>query len=150
MSEAVTNAIIHAYGNDRNAMITLRCEAPDGVMGRVNAELYRLLLDNLVGNALRYGRENGHVDVSLKQHGDSVELTVRDDGAGIAAEDLPHIWEMFYRADKSRSTRGLGLGLPLVRQIAAYHGGAVHVESELGAGSVFRVTIPTHGAEYSS
>lgn len=123
--------------------ITLHCEAPDGVTGRVNAELYRLLLDNLVGNALRYGRENGHVDVSLKQHGDSVELTVRDDGAGIAAEDLPHIWEMFYRADKSRSTRGLGLGLPLVKQIAAYHGGTVSVESELGKGSVFRVILPT-------
>ena len=81
--------------------------------------------------------------VSLTRRGENIELTVRDDGAGIAAEDLPHIWEMFYRADKSRSTRGLGLGLPLVRQIAAYHGGTVSVESEPGKGSVFRVILPT-------
>lgn len=131
----------HALIAEKN--ITLRCEAPDGVTGCVNAVLYRLLLDNLVGNALRYGRENGRVDVSLTRRGENIELTVRDDGAGIAAEDLPHIWEMFYRADKSRSTRGLGLGLPLVRQIAAYHGGTVSVESEPGKGSVFRVILPT-------
>ena len=82
-----------------------------------------------------------------KLRAEGFEVDACFDGAGIAAEDLPHIWEMFYRADKSRSTRGLGLGLPLVKQIAAYHGGTVRVESELGNGSVFRVTMPVGGAE---
>ncbi|MCR5824958.1 MAG: HAMP domain-containing histidine kinase [Oscillospiraceae bacterium] len=122
--------------------ITIRQELSDGVTALVNPELFRLLLDNLLGNALRYGREQGTVVVSLQQTAQTVTLCVSDDGPGISPEDLPHIWETFYRADKSRSSRGLGLGLPLVRQIAAYHGGTVSVESTPGVGSTFRVSVP--------
>ena len=67
---------------------------------------------------------------------------MRDTGRGIAAEDLPRIWDRLYRGDRSRSERGLGLGLSLVRAIVQAHGGEVEVESTLGDGSTFTVRLP--------
>jgi len=130
----------HALINERG--MTIRHTEPEQLSAVVNQELYRLLLDNLLVNAARYGKENGRIDVSLEEKDGKAVLTVSDDGAGISAEDLPHIFEMFYRADRSRSTKGLGLGLPLVKQIAAYHGGTVSVQSTEGSGTAFTVEIP--------
>jgi signal transduction histidine kinase len=71
-------------------------------------------------------------------------VTVRDTGEGISAEDLPHVFDRFYRADRSRArqTGGYGLGLAIVRQLVEAHGGAVTVESEVGKGSAFAFTVP--------
>jgi signal transduction histidine kinase len=73
-----------------------------------------------------------------------IRVTVRDTGEGISAEDLPHVFDRFYRADRSRArqTGGYGLGLAIVRQLVEAHGGAVTVASELGRGSVFAFTVP--------
>ena len=88
--------------------------------------------------------ENGYIQVSLRQKEKSVLFSVTDNGIGIQAEDLPHIWNRFYRADKSRSREkgGLGLGLSMVRQIARIHGAKVHVESVEHVGSRFTVSFP--------
>ncbi|WP_295153425.1 cell wall metabolism sensor histidine kinase WalK [uncultured Ruminococcus sp.] len=107
----------------------------------VNSEMLTLLTVNLIQNSLRYGKENGSVKVSLSENGDMAVLTVEDDGIGISAEDLPHIWERFYRSDRSRSSKGLGLGLALVKQIAEFHGGTAEAESTEGEGSRFIVKI---------
>ena len=88
------------------------------------------------------GREGGKIEVTVTRVGDNAEIKVSDDGIGIAQEDIPKIWDRFYRADPSRSSDGFGLGLALVRQIALLHSGSVSVESRLGDGSTFTVTLP--------
>ncbi len=99
------------------------------------------LVTNLVTNAVVYGKENGSVKVKLTESEDRITLTVADDGIGIGKEHIDKIWNRFYRADKSRSREEgcSGLGLPMVKQIAALHGGTVSVQSEEGKGSVFTV-----------
>ena len=121
--------------------IKIEAEIQDEVWGNVNRELFTLMISNLLQNALRYGKENGHVLVELKREDEKVLLTVSDDGIGISKEDLPHIWELFYRSDQSRTSKGLGLGLPLVKQIVEYHGGEISVKSAVGEGTTFCVKI---------
>lgn len=138
---ALTRSVCEDFQLISERGITVTCDCPEGLSAQVNRELYLLLLNNLMTNAIRYGRENGTAAVKLRREGERILLEVRDDGIGIAEEELPHIWERFYRSEQSRSSRGLGLGLPLVKQIAAYHGGSVSVESAPGKGSRFTVWL---------
>jgi signal transduction histidine kinase len=102
------------------------------------------LLSNLMDNAIKYTSAGGQVEVSLSlSEGQSATLTVKDTGIGISAEDLPHIFERFYRGDQSRSESGTGLGLSLARAIARAHGGDITVKSRLHEGSIFAVTLPS-------
>ena len=108
------------------------------------------ILYNLLDNAVKYSRENGEVRLQAEQRGNEIALSVSDTGLGIAREDLPRIFERFYRADKARSpegTRGTGLGLSIVKHIAQLHGGRVQAESEPGKGTTIRVIIPTRNDE---
>lgn len=105
----------------------------------------RQVIANLLDNAVKYTNSGGRVDVSAEADETSVTIIVRDTGVGIAADALPHVWERLYRADASRSERGLGLGLSLVRAIVEGHGGRVAVRSEVGHGSTFSVTLPRRG-----
>ncbi|MFI6936293.1 sensor histidine kinase [Streptomyces sp. NPDC050287] len=111
----------------------------------------RQALGNLVSNALRHTPAGGTVTLSARRDSDGggegdgdVLLEVTDTGTGIAAEDLPHVFDRFWRAEKSRSRRtgGSGLGLPIVRHLVAGHGGTVDVASEPGTGSVFTMRLP--------
>jgi PAS domain S-box-containing protein len=101
-------------------------------------------VDSLLQNAITYTLEQGTITVSLVTQEDYLVITVADNGIGISAEDLPHIFERFYRADSARSTLtgGSGLGLTLVQQIATNHKGHVEVESQIGQGSTFRLLLP--------
>lgn len=98
---------------------------------------------NLVGNAIHHNRPGGSVRVSVHPENGRAVFTVSDTGPGIAPEHLPHIFERFYRVDKARSgSRGhSGLGLAITKSIVEAHGGAIHVSSELGAGSTFTVSL---------
>jgi signal transduction histidine kinase len=98
---------------------------------------------NLIDNALKYTPPGGRVDVEVTQDGGRALLRVRDNGAGINPDELPRIWDRLFRGDASRTERGLGLGLSLVRAIVKAHGGTVDVESALGKGSTFTVALPT-------
>ena len=102
------------------------------------------VLNNLVGNALRHTRSGGSIDVRVRRTGRGVEVSVRDTGDGIRAEDLPHIFERFYRGEKSRNrgTGGAGLGLAIAQGIVRAHGGEIGVESEPGKGTKFTFNIP--------
>ncbi|SEE95773.1 two-component system, OmpR family, sensor histidine kinase BaeS [Streptomyces sp. 3213] len=104
----------------------------------------RQVLGNLVSNALRHTPVDGTVTLTAWREGDRAVLTVTDTGTGIAPEDLPHVFERFWRADQSRSRRtgGSGLGLSIVRDLAAAHDGTVEATSEPGAGSVFTLRLP--------
>ncbi len=123
--------------------IKVSFECGESVTYPVNKELFELMVNNLIGNSIRYGKENGFVKVKLERRDNEIILSVRDNGTGIPEEDMSHIWERFYRADKSRNTKGLGLGLSLVKQIAEYHNGTVRAESEEDKGSVFYVSFHT-------
>jgi two-component system phosphate regulon sensor histidine kinase PhoR len=114
----------------------------------IHADRTRLqeALYNLIDNAVKYSRERGEIRLSARQHDGEIELTVGDDGIGIAKEDLPRIFERFYRADKARSpdkVRGTGLGLAIVKHIAQLHGGRVEAESELEKGTTIRLVLPS-------
>ncbi|MGB9867204.1 MAG: sensor histidine kinase [Bacillota bacterium] len=100
------------------------------------------LLTILVDNGVKYTEPQGEIEVGLELSGEYAMLWVRDNGSGIAPEDLPHIFERFYRADKTRSRGGTGLGLAIAKWIVSEHGGEITVHSELGKGSVFQVKIP--------
>ena len=98
----------------------------------LNNTLIIQLIENLLSNADKYGRENGVINVKLYSEKDKTILSVRDNGIGISKEDLPKIWNRFYRADASRSeTEGFGLGLALVKKIAEIHSAECVAESEI-------------------
>lgn len=101
---------------------------------------------NLLHNAVKFTPENGSITISLSLDGDNAVCRISDTGVGISTEDKVHIFERFYKVDKSRdrSLGGSGLGLSLVKKIVELHGGSVSVESETDKGSVFTVTLPVH------
>jgi signal transduction histidine kinase len=96
---------------------------------------------NLIDNAVKYTPAGGRVDVEVGGEGDGAWLRVHDTGIGIRADELPRIWDRLFRGDTSRTERGLGLGLSLVKAIVEAHGGTVEVQSEPGRGSVFSVAL---------
>jgi signal transduction histidine kinase len=102
------------------------------------------VLHNLLENAVAYTHKGGTINVAAAKQGDWVEVSVSDTGEGIPAEDLPNIFERFYRVDKSRArvTGGSGLGLTIAKRLVEAHGGTIKVQSKLGKGSRFSFTIP--------
>jgi signal transduction histidine kinase len=100
------------------------------------------ILSNLVSNGLRYTPLGGRVALWLSVAGDKLEFHVKDTGPGISEEDLPHIFTRFFRADKSRSERGSGIGLTIARYFVEAQGGTIHVESKVGEGAHFYFTLP--------
>ena len=122
--------------------ITVETDLEPGVTVQGDETLLMRLLINLTENAIHYGHPGGHVKLTLRRHDREAVGTVEDDGIGIAAEDQEKIWQRFWQADPARSGGGAGLGLSMVRWIAAAHGGRVTVQSEPGKGSVFTFWIP--------
>ncbi len=112
-----------------------------------NADYLGRMMDNLLGNALKFTPPGGRVTVRLQQEGDEIVLEVTDTGIGIPAERLGRIFERFYQVDGSMTRRfgGAGLGLALVKEIAEAHGGQASVQSTEGVGSTFRVRLPIQG-----
>lgn len=121
----------------REKDIVLEYEAQKDVVCNGNRQLLSRLLGNLVSNAYRYGKENGHIYVRLQQDEQSITLSVEDDGMGIAPEEQSKIFQRFYQADNSHTGNGTGLGLSMVYEIAQFHHGEIKVESCLGEGSTF-------------
>ena len=110
----------------------------------VDAERIGQVLRNLLSNAVSYTPQGGSVSISVMALGEWVEVSVADSGIGIPAEDIPFIFERFYRTDKSRSraTGGVGLGLTIVKRLVEAHGGSIEAHSKEGQGSTFVFTVP--------
>ena len=125
--------------------ISLSLDLPDN-LPLVNIDWQRVnqVLHNLLENAVAHTRKGGTINVAAAKQGDWVEISVSDTGEGIPAEDLPHIFERFYRVDKSRAraTGGSGLGLTIAKRLVEAHGGKITVQSKLGKGSRFSFTLP--------
>jgi two-component system phosphate regulon sensor histidine kinase PhoR len=102
----------------------------------------RQTLTNLVHNAVKFNHPGGRVTVSTKVDGESVTVSVSDNGIGISKEDLPHVFERFYKADKARPRGGSGLGLAIAKHVVQAHGGSIWAQSEEGKGSTFSFSLP--------
>jgi signal transduction histidine kinase len=148
-------SIVEPSSVANNAADRLRARHPDRVLEieiapslpaiDVDPVLFRRVVDNLLENAHKYTPDSGSaIKLEVSRDDDGVVFEVIDRGVGIAAEDLPNVFTAFFRAERSRSreTGGVGLGLTLARRIADAHGGTVSLESELGAGTTARVTVP--------
>jgi signal transduction histidine kinase len=126
--------------DDRGVTLTA-LPTPPGLAVQADRQRLRQVLANLVDNAVKFTPAGGQVTIGAEGTTGGVTLAVRDTGRGIPPEDLPRIWDRLYRGDAGQA-QGLGLGLSLVRAIVTAHGGRAEVESEVGKGSTFRVTLP--------
>jgi two-component system, OmpR family, phosphate regulon sensor histidine kinase PhoR len=118
---------------------------PDLPMIRVDRVRLQEALYNLLDNAVKYSRKHGEIRLVARRRDQEIVLSVSDDGVGISQEDLPRVFERFYRVDKARtakSVRGTGLGLAIVKHIAQLHGGHVEAESEIEKGTTIRMVLP--------
>jgi signal transduction histidine kinase len=122
--------------------VNLRVEAPDGLLVTADRNRLRQVIANLLDNAVKYTPPGGQVVARAREEPGEVAIEVTDTGPGIAPDDLPRIWDRLYRSDRSRSARGLGLGLSLVRAIVQAHGGRVDAHSAPGEGSTFTLHLP--------
>lgn len=122
--------------------IQLTSQVPEGL--ELTADRVRLqqVLANLVDNALKYTPAGGHVQVTAQNPAAEIVIQLQDDGMGIPPEEQPKIWQRLYRGDKSRSEKGLGLGLSLVKAVVEAHGGTVEVRSAVDQGSRFTLRLP--------
>ena len=107
----------------------------------------RQVLVNLVSNAVKYNRRGGKVRISFDDTGSCLQISIQDEGCGVSSDELPHIFDKFYRAAGSERKKGAGLGLYIVKLMAHAMGGKITVSSNIGEGSVFTVTFKRCGAE---
>jgi two-component system phosphate regulon sensor histidine kinase PhoR len=145
LAALVEEARAAAEGPSEARSSDIRIEAEDGLppVAGDRSELMQLI-DNLISNALRYGRPGTPVRIALRRERDMVTLSVADEGEGIAAEHIARVTERFYRVDPSRSRAlgGTGLGLSIVKHIVERHRGRLRIESEVGRGTVVHVLLP--------
>lgn len=125
--------------NGENNEIRISAEIEDGIGIIAEQTLYMRLLINLIDNAMKYNKPGGYVKVSLKRRQDKAILMVEDNGIGISKNDIPKVWDRFFKVDPSRPDSSPGLGLSIVKWIADIHGASVHVKSDLGKGCVFEI-----------
>ncbi len=135
LSSLVKESLLKFKPLAKSASITLLSNIEPHVLVFADSVLLQQVLSNLLSNGIKFTKAGGTVEVSLTRH----SLAVADTGIGISAEHLPHMYERFYRADSSRSTKGFGLGLSFVKQIVDMHGWTILVESKEGKGTTFTV-----------
>lgn len=145
MTEVIseTLAILEPQAAERQISISL--QVPETLPTLVgDADRLKQVMVNLASNAVKYNHEGGRVDIEVKVEKDELAVAVRDTGRGIPEEDLPHIFEKFYRVDdpEQQQTRGTGLGLSIAKHIVEVHGGTISVQSVRGQGSTFAFTLP--------
>ena len=117
----------------------------------VDPERMTQVLGNLLSNALRHTAADGTITLAAEAHAHTVQIRVQDTGTGIAPQDLPHVFERFYRADPSREQQdgSSGLGLAIAKSIVEAHGGRIAVESTPGQGTTFTITLPARDREHN-
>jgi signal transduction histidine kinase len=132
--------LYRCVAEDKNISVNIDCDEGVSMYGDRNRLLQAV--GNLFDNAIKYTANGGTISVNALQRDHQVSIEIRDTGVGIPPEELPNIWDRFYRCDKSRAQRGLGLGLSLVKAIVQAHKGSIKVFSQLGFGSRFVISLP--------
>ena len=143
-SQAIADWVDSFSGSARRRDIRLTLHLPQAdapLTLAIDAEKIERVVFNLVANALKYTPDNGRIDVTYAAHGDTLTLQVADTGEGIAASDIGNIFDRFFQADRAHP-HGSGIGLSLAKAFVELHGGTIGVESTLGKGSTFTVTLP--------
>ena len=123
--------------------VAVRTELPAPCEALVDRNRIRQVFANLLDNAIKYAPEGASVTIAVREEPERVVASFRDTGVGIPPDEQEKIWARLYRGDKSRSQRGLGLGLSLVKAVVEAHQGRVAVSSKVGEGSEFKVELPT-------
>lgn len=141
LGEQLCDCLLQYENEWETGQIELETDIAPEVMVKADAELLSLVWNNLFSNAFKFTPPGGTVSVSLTRQGENAVVQVRDTGCGMSAQVGAHIFEKFYQGDTSHSTRGNGLGLALVKRVVDILHGQIRVESTLGVGSTFTVTI---------
>ena len=140
----VVQEVVETYGEQARAKgVSLTAvDADAGMEATADESRLQQVLSNLVENAVKFTPSGGEVHVEVERRGRWLEVRVLDRGFGVAAEDMPHVFERFYKADRAQDQGGTGLGLAIAKHIVESHGGRIWVESRDGGGSVFGFTVP--------
>jgi signal transduction histidine kinase len=139
---------MQVLANDKGVALTGEV-APDAGSANVSPQHIQRVLNNLIGNALAHTRAGGSVHVAARREGATARIEVRDSGEGIAPQDLPHVFERFYRGEPSRKRSangkgsGMGLGLVIAKELVEAHGGRIGIQSTPGEGTTVWFTLPT-------
>jgi two-component system, OmpR family, phosphate regulon sensor histidine kinase PhoR len=142
LSELTNDEMYVKYAEEKGIQIIN--EVPENFVVSIDSAKFKQVFINLVTNAINYTPEGGTIRISADDHGKEWSMSIKDDGKGIAKDNLEKLFQKFYQVEHymTRTTGGTGLGLAIVKEIADLHGGRITVESELGSGSTFRVFIP--------
>jgi signal transduction histidine kinase len=122
--------------------IRLQVDIPENILVKSDKHKLQRIVTNLLENAIKYTPEGGDVSISVERHNTHVNIIIKDTGIGISMNEMPHIFNRFYRCDTSRSQAGIGLGLSLVKVFVEALQGSVTVSSTESKGSVFTVAMP--------
>lgn len=134
---------VNAIYKEKHIRVSFSC--PPTLLVNLDEQRFEQVVVNILNNAYRHSKEYSLIHISVTEEHKSISITIEDEGEGIPLEDLPHIFDRFYRVDKARSraTGGTGLGLSIVKEIVELHGGNITVTSEVDHGSCFIISLPS-------
>lgn len=141
--EVIDEQLRHFAPQAEQKQIALSNAAPIGWRAEIDQKLIGRVLGNLIHNALKFTPPGGQITIGAEAGAEKITVSVRDTGVGIPPEELPRIFERFYKVDQARGKSGTGLGLAIARHIVEAHGGKIWAESKPGQGAVFYFTLPT-------
>jgi two-component system, OmpR family, phosphate regulon sensor histidine kinase PhoR len=142
-AQPIVDEVVASVAERANhAQVTIDVHVDDGVELPLRPRMLRVVLENLLANAIRYGGPGTTCTVELTEPAGGPLLTVSDDGKGVEAADLPRLFERFYRGDQARTSRGTGLGLAIVKHVVTSAGGGIEAASEPGQGLEIRARFP--------
>ena len=144
MTEQVCECLLGFERAWEEKELEIETDLDEDVMVYEDAELLSLVWNNLFSNAIKFSKKGGSIYVSVKKMEEGIQVAVRDEGCGISPEEGKHIFERFYQGDTSHATQGNGLGLALVKKVIDIVGGSIYVQSTLGEGTTFTVSLEEH------
>jgi len=142
LHEIVDEQIVHYEALTQQKHLSVEDRVPVELMAEVDRKMIGRVLGNLIHNAIKFTPDAGQIAIGATSTDDKITVSVADSGAGIPAEDLPRIFERFYKVDRARGKSGTGLGLAIARHVVEAHGGRIWAESVEGQGATFRFTLP--------
>jgi two-component system phosphate regulon sensor histidine kinase PhoR len=142
LGEIVAEQIIHYEPLAQQKQIVVKNDVPEDMIVEVDRKMIGRVLGNLMHNAIKFTPDRGRIAIAAVSADDKITVSVADTGAGIPAEDLPRIFERFYKVDRARGKSGTGLGLAIARHVVEAHGGRIWAESVEGKGATFYFTLP--------